>query len=138
MFVFAFVCTQTARILDASLLEEVQDQIQESDFANKTIIIIIIPVGKIRSSIPNGCPVSWYVRDKSECFDMVSIEEQENKKEATAIHNLDDYVGHLGRLGWFILINNFQGINIPELKHPVILRYLRIVALPTIQSIQAG
>lgn len=126
-FIFAIVLAHFIQTLQATLSEEVRRNIKESDFAHKKII----PIGKIRSSISKGGHVSPYVKQESECFDSVSQDEQRNQQDARSIENLYEYIGQLGTLDCFILVNNFQGINIPPLNYPIVLRFPKLVALPT-------
>lgn len=125
-FLFIAVFAHFIRTVDVRLTDEAFGEIKESDFVHRTIM----SVGDICSSIPKRGLASVHVEDLK-CFDSVSQDEQQTQQEAGTITNLDEYIHQLGSLGCFILVNNFRGFNIPQLNHPVVLRFPRLVALPT-------
>lgn len=108
---------------------DLSDYEREGDFTH----LKIIRIDEIRAKVPNdirGGGVSNYL----DGFFRVSKEDQNLQQKASRIKNLGEYVTPLGQLGCFILINNFQGINIPQLDHPVVLRHPRLVAIVTNDS----
>lgn len=114
----------------ASMQRRVHSNLRVEDFAEERII----PVKQIRALVPPDPIRRGDVGSKLKCYDAISREEEKLNIEAEIIANLDDYIDPLGKLGCFILVNNFQGINIPELNHPIVLRYPQLVALPTRDS----
>lgn len=47
------------------------------------------------------------------------------------MENLQDYVAPWGKQGCFVMINNFQGVNIPSSDYPVVLRHPKLMAIQT-------
>lgn len=100
-------------------------------FAHMVEGLKLISIGNLRSAIPTGIHINQHMAQQLECFDSPYNDEQGTKNDATTIQNLDGYIRPLGALGCFILINNFRGSNIPNLNYPVIIRFPRPVARPS-------
>lgn len=77
----------------------------------------MIPMSGVSSALPKDINL-WNPYINAECVEDVSTEEAKTKQLSNTIKNLGDYVNQIGKHGCFILINNFQGINIPDLGNP--------------------
>lgn len=127
-FICALVLVHFAQMEEALPGNAMPAGVKESAFAH----IAITPTENLRSSNPRGSFVSPYIKLKSGCLDSVYNDGQKVRKEARPIQKLDEYVHPLGTLGCFILISNFHGINVPELNYPVVLRFPRLAAFPSV------
>lgn len=101
--------------------------LEVSDFEKEQII----QFGKVNKYIPREVFHKAELNDWLKCFKQMSQLEQEEKQKAQVIKNLGEYISPLEKLGCFVVINNFQGIDFQGLDHPLVLRYPRPVALPS-------
>lgn len=103
------------------------DFLKVSYFKNEKITTI----DAIRKFIPPNVFLNP-VKELLQCFDSVFQEDQKERETAKEVENLADYINPIGKLGCLVLMNNFLGINIQNVYHPVILRQPRPVLLPAV------
>lgn len=97
-------------------------KLKESDFEYQNITTL----AAIRNWF-NLHNTNFESNDRLKCFDTMFREEQNVRRNSKTIENLGEYINSVGKLGCFILVNNFQGVNIHNITHPVVLRQPRPV-----------
>lgn len=88
----------------------------------------VTSIDAIRNFVPHNT-ISKAIKSWMPCLDsMFQVERKENMNTGV-IQNLGEYIDSLGKLGCFILINNFHGINLENFNHLVVVRRPRPVVL---------